>query len=77
MFDEQKLENICSWKKNLIFFWSKSAIYLSLDLHKGRPSYIQRSNPTQDPDPMNRNTGKYQFRYRNILLNLEAEHHKL
>ncbi len=28
-----------SWKKKLIFFWSKTTIYLSLCLHKERPSY--------------------------------------
>ncbi len=29
----------CAEKMCLIFFWSKIAIYLSLGLHKGRPSY--------------------------------------
>ncbi len=35
-FDDQKLKKINSWKKK---FGSKTTIYLSLDLHKGRPSY--------------------------------------
>ncbi len=38
-FNDQKLKKNYSWKKNLIFFWSKNAIYLSLGLHKVRPSY--------------------------------------
>ncbi len=35
-FDDQKLKKIYSWKKNSL---SKTTIYLSLGLHKGRPSY--------------------------------------
>ena len=35
-FDDQKLEKIYSWKK--FFFRSKTTVYLSLGLHKGRPS---------------------------------------
>ncbi len=38
-FNDQKLEKNYSWKKNLIFFLSKTAIYLSLGLHKVCPSY--------------------------------------
>jgi hypothetical protein len=37
-FDDQKLKKITA-EKNLIFFWSKLAIYVPLGLHKGRPSY--------------------------------------
>jgi hypothetical protein len=36
-FDEQKLE--------------KMEIYLSLGLHKGRPSYKRSLHPSKDPDP--------------------------
>ncbi len=36
-FDEQKLKKNLQLKK--IFLWSKTTIYLSLGLHKGRPSY--------------------------------------
>ncbi len=35
-------------KKNLIFFWSKIAIYLSLGLHKRRPSYRRSLQPSKD-----------------------------
>ncbi len=39
-FDDQKLIKIYRWKKiNYYFVLSKIAIYLSLGLHKGRPSY--------------------------------------
>ncbi len=38
-FNDQKLKKNYSWKKNLLFFWSKTAIYLSLGLHKVCPSY--------------------------------------
>jgi hypothetical protein len=39
------------WKKftveiKFIFFWSKIAIYLSLGLHKGRPSYRRSLHPS-------------------------------
>jgi hypothetical protein len=37
-FDYQELEKIYSWKK-IIFFASKTTIYLSLGLQKGRSSY--------------------------------------
>ncbi len=36
-FDDQKLEKL-QLKKNLTFFGSKIAVYLSLGIHKGRPS---------------------------------------
>ncbi len=38
-FDDLKFKKIYSWKLNFLFSWSKIAIYLSLGLHKGRPSY--------------------------------------
>ncbi len=45
-------------KKYQIFFWSKIAIYLSLGLHKGRPSYRRSLQPSKEniqhfktPDP--------------------------
>ncbi len=34
-------------KLNYIFFWSKIAIYLSLGLHKGRPSYRRSLQPSK------------------------------
>ncbi len=34
--------------KNLIFFWSKIAIYLSLGLHKGRQSYRRSLQPSKE-----------------------------
>ncbi len=37
-FDGQRLEKIYNWKKNYIF-WSKTALYLFLGIHKGRSSY--------------------------------------
>ncbi len=54
-FDYQ-IEKIYSWKTNLYFlFWSKTTIYLSLGLHKGRSSYIfALLDPDKDPatDPL-------------------------
>jgi hypothetical protein len=45
-FDEQKSKKKkYSRKFFLFFFLSKIAIYLSLGLHKGRPSYSRRSLP--------------------------------
>ncbi len=38
-FNDQKLKINYSWKKTLILFGSKTTIYLSLGLHKERPSY--------------------------------------
>jgi hypothetical protein len=38
-FDDLKLKKIYSWKFNFYSFDQKIAIYLSLGLHKGRPSY--------------------------------------
>ncbi len=38
-FKMTKIEKNYSWKKNLIVFGSKTTIYLSLGLHKGRSSY--------------------------------------
>ncbi len=37
-----KIEKNLQLKINLIFFWVNIAIYLSLGLHKGRPSYRRR-----------------------------------
>ncbi len=37
-FNDQKLKKNYSWNKKLNFFWSKTAIYLSLGLHKVWPS---------------------------------------
>ncbi len=38
-FNDKKLKKNYSWKFFYIFFWSKTAIYLSLGLHKVCPSY--------------------------------------
>ncbi len=38
-FNNQKLKKNYSWKFFFIFFWSKTAIYLALSLHKVCPSY--------------------------------------
>ncbi len=38
--------------KNLIFFWSKIAIYLSVGLHKGRPSYRRSLQPQKSTSDM-------------------------
>jgi hypothetical protein len=38
-FKNQKLKNNYTWKIFFIFFGSKNTIYLSLGLHKERPSY--------------------------------------
>ncbi len=37
-----------SWKKKFDIFLIKIAIYLSLDLHKGRPSYRRSLQPSQE-----------------------------
>jgi hypothetical protein len=46
-FDDQNLEQIYSRKK-IIFIWSNIAFYLSLGLHKGRPSYIRSLHPSEE-----------------------------
>jgi hypothetical protein len=46
-FDDQKLKKINSWKK-ITFFGSKTTIYLSLGLHKGRPSYRRSLQPSKE-----------------------------
>ncbi len=38
-FDDKKSGKIYSWKKRKILFGSKTTIYLSLGLYKGRPSF--------------------------------------
>ncbi len=47
-FDDQKWGKLYIWKNFLIFFWSKIAIYLSLGLHKGRPSYRGSLQPLKE-----------------------------
>jgi hypothetical protein len=47
-FNEQKLKKNYSWKKNSIFFGSKTAIYLSLGLHKVCPSYRRSLQLTKE-----------------------------
>ncbi len=46
-FDDQKLNKITANKKIQLFFISKIAIYLSLGLHKGRPSYKRSLQPSR------------------------------
>ncbi len=41
-------KKIYSWKRNLICFWSKIAIDLSLVLHKGRASYRRSLQPPKE-----------------------------
>jgi hypothetical protein len=45
-FDDLKLKKITAEKK-LIFFGSKTTIYLSLGLHKGCPSYRRSLQPSK------------------------------
>ncbi len=45
-FDDQKLKKI-QLEKNL-FFRSKIAIYLSLDIRKGRPSFSRSLQPSKE-----------------------------
>jgi hypothetical protein len=47
-FDEQKFEKNYNWEKIKYFFLSKIAIYLSLGLHKGHPSYRRRLQPSKE-----------------------------
>ncbi len=46
-FDDQKLIKNLQMKKCIIIFLSKIAIYLSLGLHKGRPSYRKILQPSK------------------------------
>ncbi len=43
-----KIERIYSWKVLFLFSWSKIAIYLSLGLHKGRPSSRKSLQPSKE-----------------------------
>jgi hypothetical protein len=45
-FDDQNLKHV-HLRKIFIFFLSKIAIYLSLGLHKGRPSYRRSLHPLE------------------------------
>ncbi len=47
-FNDQKLKKNYSWKKKLNFFWSKTAIYLSLGLHKVCPGYRRSLQLTKE-----------------------------
>ncbi len=47
-FEDQTLEKIYSWNFLYTFFWSKTAIYLSLGLPKGRPSYRRSLQPSKE-----------------------------
>ncbi len=45
-FDNQKLEKIYTW--NFFFFFNKIAIYPSLGIHKGGPSYRRSLQPSRE-----------------------------
>ncbi len=47
-FNDQKLKKITAEKIFLFFFWSKTAIYLSLGLHKVCPSYRRSLQLTKE-----------------------------
>ncbi len=47
-FNDQKLKKNYSWKKIKIFFWSKTAIYLSLVLHEVCPNYRRSLQLTKE-----------------------------
>jgi hypothetical protein len=47
VFTTKKWEKFTA-EKNLIFLLSKIAIFLSLDLHKGRPSYRRSLQPAKE-----------------------------
>jgi hypothetical protein len=65
-FNNQKLKKNYSWKFFYIFFWSKTAIYLSLSLHKVCPSYRRSRIPNTDPDPQTQlNTDPIRIRIHN------------
>ncbi len=48
VFDDKNLRKKYSWIFFCFFFWSKITIYLSLDLHKGRPSYRRSLRPSKE-----------------------------
>ncbi len=47
-FNDQKLKKNNSWKKKKNFLWSKTAIYLSLGLHKVCPGYRRSLQLTKE-----------------------------
>ncbi len=47
-FNDQIFKKNYSWKKNYIFSWSKTAIYLSLGLHKVCPGYRRSLQLTKE-----------------------------
>jgi hypothetical protein len=47
-FDDQKLEKIYCWKKLKKIWSKKTAIYPSLGLHKGFPSYRRSFQPLKE-----------------------------
>jgi hypothetical protein len=47
-FYDRKLKKITAEKKIKFFFGSKTTIYLSLGLHKGRPSYRRSLQPSKE-----------------------------
>jgi hypothetical protein len=47
-FDDLKLKKIYSWKFLFLVSLSTIAIYLSLGLHKGRPSYRRSLQPSKE-----------------------------
>jgi hypothetical protein len=75
-FYDQKLEKIYSWI--FFFFLSKTTIYLSLGLHKGRPSYkrslhlsktdAQATGEAFSPQKITSSTSKHEISYFFLLL---------
>ncbi len=47
-FDDLKLTKNLQLEIQFLFSWSKIAIYLSLGLHKGRPSYMRSLQPSKE-----------------------------
>jgi hypothetical protein len=62
-FDDQKLGKIYSWEK---FFLSKNNNYLSLGLHKERPSYRRILQPSEE--------NIQHFKTRNFLIFVTVSH---
>jgi hypothetical protein len=54
-------KKITAEKKNQIFFWSKTAIYLSLGLHKVCPHIVQVTEEACSSQKKPSNTSKHEF----------------
>ncbi len=58
-FNDQKSKKNNSWKKIKMFFWSKTAIYLFLGLHK--VPYVQVTEEACSSQKRPSNTSKHEF----------------